>query len=455
MSVSKKFGLIGYPLGHSLSPYIHQRIMEAAGLAGEYKLYEVPPEKMDAEIPHLLKDLDGFNCTIPHKLAIMPYLQSLTASAELCGAVNTVFQGQGYNTDLVGFSKENIEFRDKVVLLLGVGGVAHMIARYALDQGAKELLLMARNQAEAQRLKAKLEPLFPKVTLRLLTDSQPRSQEESLPNVIINGTPVGMWPNYGRLPVDESWLAAGQEIFDTIYNPVATSLVLRGKKAGAKAKGGLGMLFAQALAAQKIWNPGLTLSPEQESVILADLAQELLRRFPVKYVFTGFMGAGKTTLSQAVAQELNLPVWDLDQAIEQHLGRKVSEIFAQEGEAFFRQKEAQLLAELLKREGSALISLGGGAIVQKEVQALLARENALVVYLDAPFSCLWQRINQGNSRPLVGNQTEPLETRRQKMQELYEKRLPIYRQQCDISVSTDLPLKAVVSEVVKALGYDS
>jgi shikimate dehydrogenase len=145
----KHFGLIGHPLGHSLSPQIHSVIMQEIGLDGEYTLYDIAPEDMPKEIPELLKKLDGFNCTIPHKNAIVPFLDCVSDSAKFCTCVNTVYKGVGYNTDILGFGSYGIAFAGKRVLVLGSGGTCRMMFAAALAGGAIEVVVAARNGATA------------------------------------------------------------------------------------------------------------------------------------------------------------------------------------------------------------------------------------------------------------------------------------------------------------------
>lgn len=144
-----KLGLVGHPVEHSLSPYIHQRIMEASGIFGSYELYDVAPSEMDRYAPILVRDLHGFNCTIPHKERVIEYLDSLDPLAEKLKAVNTVFQKRGFNTDREGFLASGVEIAGKNVLLLGSGGVARMIAFEAAVKSAS-LTILARNQAKAE-----------------------------------------------------------------------------------------------------------------------------------------------------------------------------------------------------------------------------------------------------------------------------------------------------------------
>jgi len=225
------------------------------------------------------------------------------------------------------------------------------------------------------------------------------------------------------------------------------------QKNGAQAAGGLIMLFWQAVAAQKIWHPDKHFDQERLTAILPDLSREMLRHFPVKYVFTGFMGAGKTTISKEVARILKIPVFDLDEQIEKQCGRSVPEIFAKDGEAGFRKMEAQVLEDLLSKDGSALIAAGGGSLMQEEVRNSIRTHGAMVVYLHASLDCLWTRVGNGTGRPLLGDMCQDEGSRFSKVACLYEVRLPIYESYCDIQIDAEKNRDAVVREVISALGY--
>ena len=144
----RRYGLIGRPLAHSLSPWIHERIMDAAGIRGQYKLYELEEGELERKLPQLVHSLDGFNCTIPYKQAVIPYLQGLAPSAQLYGAVNTVYRSLGYNTDGIGFRSCGVPLRGRRVCVLGAGGVARVLAREAVRAGAEAVVIRARRREQ-------------------------------------------------------------------------------------------------------------------------------------------------------------------------------------------------------------------------------------------------------------------------------------------------------------------
>ena len=436
----KRFGLIGHPLGHSLSPQIHKRIMEIAGIRGDYRLFGIAPENLDRELPALLRSLDGFNCTIPHKLAVVPHLARLADSARNVGAVNTIETKTltGHNTDITGFEAScGIRFGGKNVLLLGAGGTARAFASAALANGAKSLALAVRNPQAASFPWAPGAEIFP------LSDSEIRFGAD----VILNATPVGMWPNCGGMPAGIGLAKKpGAEVFDAIYNPVSTRLILNARKHGARAVGGLRMLVRQAIEAQKIWNPGAAVDAEKiESAILPELVRELLAHFPVKILLTGFMGAGKSAAGKILAKRLGFAFADSDDEIVKRTARAIPEIFASDGEAGFRAAEREAASALLSAPGSAVIASGGGFPTLPENRELARAQNALVFNLALPFDAAWQRAHSdtGTVRPLARDYGGT--------KALFEKREPVYRQFCDFEIDATGSPEKTADEIAAVL----
>ena len=443
-----KLGLVGHPLGHSMSPYIHERIMEASGISGRYELYDIDPKEMDKYVPFLLRELHGFNCTIPHKERIIGYLDGMDPLAERLGAVNTVFERRGYNTDREGFRSCSVDMKEKNVLILGAGGVARVLAFEAADAGAAvHILALYKDQAEA--LVRDIEP-FAKSVRVMDTEEEAAALH---PDVAMNATPLGMWPKYGTLPGFSRFIGEGMIVFDTVYNPPATRFILRAKRDGAQAAGGLPMLFYQALAAQRIWNPDADFNERRLLPILRDLPREMLKKSPVKIVLTGFMGSGKTTVGRLLAELLGLSFIDLDNEIERICGCEISEIFARDGEDAFRKIETDVYREYLKRPGSLVIAAGGGLITREENRRLTEELSALNVFLDAPIELLWERIKEYRSRPLAGGPDEPESERFMRVARLFEARLPEYKKHGDVIISADREPEQIARDVAAALGY--
>lgn len=442
----RRFGLIGYPLGHSLSPLIHERIMAVMGLPGEYRLYELEPESMSNELPKLFATLDGFNCTIPHKEAIIPYLKDLAPSASLYGAVNTVHERTGYNTDGAGFASCNVPMQGRKVCVFGAGGVARVLTMEAVRARSTGIYVLARNAERAERLVHQVkEKGYDNIHAVKRGDDQAMDCE-----VLLNGTPVGMWPDVGGVPITEQQLRSAKIVFDTIYNPSATRLVLQAKTRGLWAKGGLQMLFEQALASQKIWNPGINLAGFKDELeqVQKELAREVLQNSPIKLVLTGFMGSGKTQVGRALAMAMSLPFLDLDEQIAKDAGQSIPEIFSSRGEEAFRTLERAAFLNQLRQPGAMVLATGGGTLMQEGMVEALRRSQALVIYLDVSLEVALQRIGDDRNRPLIlGDQME--------VRNLFERRRPMYEAIADLIVPAHGEVVQVVEAIMTAFGWNA
>lgn len=468
MSAIKKFGLIGHPLGHSLSPYIHERIMEKAGIRGTYTLYDLNERELEKELPALLSELDGFNCTIPYKSAVIPFLRDLDEPARRYGAVNTVCQGKGYNTDRAGFLAAAPDMRKKKVLITGAGGVSRMMAYEAISQKA-DITICARNKDKRDILireltgKAARQGIGSKIkednssaekNMRVTGISDLSQIERPDFDVLLNGTPLGMWPKTKGAPTADYIFRKGQQLFDTIYNPAATRWMMRAGNRGVQVESGLSMLLMQAVHAQMIWNPDTNIDLKDMMNILPELSGKLPSLFPVKYIITGYMGAGKSSLAKNLSQNLNIPALDLDDEIVSRRGCSISEIFGRDGETAFRNLEVEVLEQLLQMPGSAILSLGGGAIINERIRDLIARYPALTIYIDVPFPVIWKRVENSDSRPLLGTVGHEEAERFTKAAILYEDRLPVYHESCDGIVNGNQDQEQVVKETLLLLGYE-
>lgn len=445
-----KAGLIGYPLGHSMSPYIHERIMEASGIAGKYELYEISPEELPKYAPILMRELTGFNVTIPHKVAILPFLDETTPMVQTYGAANTVCGRVGYNTDVDGFLSCEIPMNDQV-LLLGAGGVSHMLAVEALKAGA-DLTIWARAQEKAEALAQECrEKGFDRVRA-WSADQQAEGgshQADGKFDTILNGTPCGMWPNVHQTAPMLDALKPGGTFFDTVYNPCPTKSCMIQRARGNQAVSGLKMLLNQAIAAEKIWAPEAHFDDERLQAILPDIRRKLWEKNPMKVVFTGFMGAGKTTVGRMTAEELKLPFIDLDEEIVRIAGCPITEIFSKDGEEVFRRMERDVLKCELQKPESTVISLGGGVLTSEENRQLLAEANAVVIYLKVGADTIWSRVRGDQSRPLL--QADDPETAYKKMCDRLAAREASYEAGSDVILPAAEPVSQVFDRVKKLL----
>ena len=257
MKTSFRGCVIGHPIGHSLSPFLHQRLFALQGRTAEYGLRDIAPEALPEQLPHLLREQDGLNVTIPHKQAVIPYLTRLSGRAQRYRSVNTIAVtpdgAVGYNTDADGFLSAlrdgGVPLKGRVVLL-GCGGVGRTFACEAALAGCT-LVNAVREQdlPFAEELRAFVTSLVPQAEYTIVR----MDEVDGDVDLLINATPVGMYPHTDALPVPEAVLSRTAAVFDAVYNPRVTRLLERAAACGAKTVGGMPMLVWQAVAAHAIW----------------------------------------------------------------------------------------------------------------------------------------------------------------------------------------------------------
>ncbi len=401
-----KYGLIGEKLGHSYSCQVHRALGNP-----DYVLKEIAPDALGDFLR--ARDFAGLNVTIPYKQAVIPYVDALTDTAREVGAVNTLYFDAsgalwGDNTDVYGFCTmlEGIDVRGKKALVLGSGGTSHT-ACYALRAlGAGDCIVVSRRGA------VNYENVY-----SLHVDAE----------VIVNATPVGMFPNNGARPIDIRRFPRLCAVADVIYNPARTALLQDADALGIPRAGGLSMLVAQAARSVERFS-GRALGEEAWRGALRQVAASLRG-----VALVGMPGCGKSTIAQAVAQELGRACVDLDAEIEREAGKSIPEIFAQDGEEAFRAAETRA-ARQFSRE-NAVLATGGGCVLRAEnAQAL--RANSLVVWLKRAIDQLPRE-----GRPLsVGN-----------LYEMEQKRAPYYLAASDVQIENQGSVEEVAAAVVAAL----
>ncbi len=264
----QQYCLIGHPLGHSLSPQIHNRLFALEGRTAEYTLNAFPPEELEARLPQL-RACAGFNITIPYKRAILPYLQSLDESGRIYGAVNTVAVSQGrmtgYNTDCGGFLRTMQSHQISLhtsVCVLGAGGVGRMFAIECARQGAEvSIAVRPSGREKAQEVAQEIARLGAQARIcDIATLSEPFG-------LLINATPVGMFPKTGVSPVSKELVEQVDTVFDCVYNPRKTQLLLDAEDLGKQAVGGMDMLVWQAAIAHEIWHKSRFAEEEIQKII--------------------------------------------------------------------------------------------------------------------------------------------------------------------------------------------
>ncbi len=266
-----KFGLIGHPLGHSMSPLIHEKLFALSGKSDcTYELIDIDPADLSSS-GEMLHELQGFNVTIPHKQGVIPLMDELGASAERYNSVNCVHNDNGkfvgYNTDCDGFvlSSEKLLLGGKV-LLVGCGGVGRMIAIEALRHGADlTIAIIPQDKALADKLIEEVNSKFEAPSVKVVLVSEIEGEYD----LLVNATPVGMYPKTEAVAVSDEIIANCTNVFDVIYNPTETLLMKKARAMGKTAVGGAAMLVYQAVKAHEIWYGGKFSTEDVDSIIRA------------------------------------------------------------------------------------------------------------------------------------------------------------------------------------------
>ena len=407
------YGLIGEKLGHSFSAEIHQMLK-----SNPYTLVELSREELDAFFTR--KDFSAINVTIPYKTAVLPYLSHVDEAANKIGAVNTVVNQNGelwgYNTDFYGLSAlishAGISIQNKKVAILGTGGTSKTAFAVAKSLDAKEILTVSRTAGDGV------------ITYEELTNLHTDIE------VLINTTPVGMYPNTEAAPVDTDAFANLWGVIDAIYNPLRSKLILDAKKRGIPAEGGLYMLVAQAVRASELFLNCTYEPATAEQIYLAILNKT------ENLVLSGMPGAGKSTVGKLLAQELKRPFFDLDEEIVRIAGRSIPEIFATDGEATFRNLETEVLRDVLANQKGIVLATGGGAVLRDENVDLLHR-NGKIYFLDRPLETLLPT----SDRPLASS----ADAIRQRYKERYER----YCTTADYRIDANASIEEVVHRIRK------
>ena len=403
-----KYALIGEKLGHSYSKSVHEALCDY-----EYELKEIAREDLDAFLR--AREFSGLNVTIPYKQTVIPYVDHLTETAKTVGAVNTLYFDEngalwGDNTDVYGFktmlASAGIDVKGKKALVLGSGGTS-LTARFALAElGAREIHIVSRagevNYDNVYSLHADAD-------------------------IIINTTPVGMFPKCGEKPIELARFAKLSGVADVIYNPARTALLQEAGKLGIPHAGGLIMLIAQAARSAERFT-GRSFPEEEWMPAFRDVA------FSLRGVaIVGMPGSGKSVIANRVAQLLGRECIDLDAEIEKDAGMTIPDIFAKEGEAAFRDRGEKITLAFSK--GNSVISTGGGCVLREKNREAL-RANSLVVWLRRDIDKLAR-----GGRPLSqGN-----------LAEMAAKREEFYRAASDIEVINDSDIETAANTIVRTL----
>lgn len=407
-----KYGLIGEHLTHSYSCEIHAQIADY-----EYELHELKPSELGEFLTK--REFNAINVTIPYKQDVIPYLDEISETAKRIGAVNTIVNRGGKlygdNTDFPGMlalaKHIGVDMKGKKVLILGTGGASktgHALAEY---MGAESVYYVSRSGKNGS-----------------VTYEQAVS-EHSDAQVIINATPVGMFPKQDGKPIDISAFPKLEGVLDAIYNPLRTNLVLDAQKKGIPAEGGLYMLSAQAVHAAAVFQD----IPLDESLV--DKAFKSVKNDKQNIVLIGMPSSGKTTVGKILSEKCGKELADTDEYIVKKIGMPISDFFARFGEAEFRKIEKETVAELAAT-GGKVIATGGGAVLDAEnVRAL--KQNGVLVFLDR--------------RPenLIATDDRPLASRRSALEKLYAERYDIYCAAAEVHIDANTTPEAEADAVLK------
>ena len=404
------YGLLGRKLGHSLSPQIHALLCDY-----KYKLYPTEPENLESFFSDT--GLKGFNITIPYKIEAFNHCNALSDTAKKIGSVNTVIRRDdgtlyGDNTDYFGFDymakKCGCDFKGKKVIVLGSGGASRTVYHVARDGGAREIVTVSRSG----------ENNYSNINLHYDAD------------IIVNTTPVGMYPNNGERLIDLSKFTQCKKALDLIYNPAHTVFLLEAERLGIDCINGLYMLVAQALRSAEIFT-GKSISLSRIDEIYKKIISN-----QKNIVLVGMPGCGKSTCAALLSKITGRECIDTDNLVAEASGESIPDIFKKYGETEFRNRETQAVVNSGKLSGK-IIATGGGAILRKENRIALC-ENSTVIFLDSNTDSL-----ATDGRPLSKN-TEVLH-------KMLEERLPLYKEVADFTVQVDPDPEITVRRILKCI----
>lgn len=378
----------------------------------EYSLFE----KSESELEDFLKNgaFSGLNVTIPYKKAVLPFVSEMSESVKRTGSANTIVRrkdGSLYadNTDVYGFIElvkhSKISVKGKKVLVLGSGGASAAVVSGLNSLLARPVVISRTGENNYNNL-------------HLNKDAE----------IIVNTTPLGMYPDNGSSPIDLSFFNNLSGVIDIIYNPALTSLLLQAESLNIPHIGGLYMLVAQAKKSAELFS-GEKIPDEKISQICSKLSVSMKN-----IVLTGMPGCGKSTIASILNRETRRPIFDSDSVIEKTYGTRPSEIITKRGENAFREIETSVLKELGKKSAS-IIATGGGAVTRSENYPLL-HQNGIIVYIKRDIKRL-----ATFDRPLSQNNLELL----------FRKRAPLYEKFADVVIDNDSSAEIAAKKIINYL----
>ena len=400
----KIYGLLGRKLGHSYSVNVHRKLGNNA-----YRLYELERGSLKEFIRS--GNVGGLNITIPYKVEAMKYCDVISPEAEEIGAVNTVVRKNGrvygFNTDKYGFiymlEKGGIDVIEKKVIVLGSGGASKTACYCVKKLGAKEVTVISRSG----------------------NDNYGNISKHFDAEIIINATPVGMFPENGNSPIELENFTSCEGVADMIYNPLRTKLLLDSERLGIKYTGGLSMLTAQAKKAAEYF-----FDTEYPDSITDKITDEIIRECE-NIVIIGMPGSGKSVIGKALAKITGREVFDTDTEIEKNTGKSIPRIFSEDGEEKFRETESETLAYLGKQNGKIIVTGGGAVTVEKNYLSL--KQNGRIYETVRDISLLSR-----DGRPLSQGAN---------LYEMYAERRPMYEKFRDVSINNNKTPEDAAEEI--------
>lgn len=415
-----KYGLIGEHLGHSFSKQIQTRIAEIENVKDyDYQLVELDKEEFKEFMEK--KDFKGINVTIPYKKDVIPYLDEMDESAKAIGAVNTIINVdgklKGYNTDFGGFlymvKAHNVHMEGKKVLIIGNGGACAAVKAVCKHENAKDIVIVSRS---ANRGAIGYDEMY---TSHLDAD------------IVVNTSPVGMFPNIANAPIDVSWFHKLECVLDVVYNPILTRLCFEAQEADIKRVIGLEMLIAQAKYTFEIFE-----NMSFDDSIIDEIRKEMLKD-RCNIVLIGMPSAGKTTIGKMLEEKLGKEFFDLDDMIIAKAGKSIPEIFQESGEAGFRAIETEVAIEASKMNNK-IIATGGG-VVKHKVNMDFLRLNGITIFIDRDIDKL-----------ISSDPNRPLSSSKQALQQMYKERYPLYQKYAAYIAVNNANIEETVDDIVNA-----
>lgn len=409
------YGLIGENLCHSKSPLIHK-------LLGGYEYDLCSMNSYELENFLKKRQFSGMNVTIPYKVEVIKYLDEMSSLANEIGSVNTIINKKGklfgYNTDYYGFKymfeKAGIDIKDKKVLILGSGGASKTVETYVKDEKSKEYVIISRHGEH----------------------DYSQLDEFKTFDVIINTTPVGMYPDNLDCKIDLDIFENCEAVIDIIYNPLKTKLILNAERRGIKTATGLDMLVAQAYYAAQLFL-GKEIPIENIEHTIKKIKQDM-----ANIVLVGMPGCGKSTIGKLLAEKLGKKFVDLDDEVEKKVGMTIPEIFITQGEGEFRKIESKLIQEVGKENGLVIATGGGTPIYQENSDAIL--QNGYVIFISRDIDKL-----ETKGRPL-SKSIESLDILYMNRRHIYKsvsmREVPVNENNIDLTV--DLIIKGLIEDEV-------